>query len=80
MKDVRFVISAERCPQVLCRLIGVFAQQDRLTDHVEVIAAPRRLQITITIANLDDQRAAIIAEKMRQMIKVRSVRCSTRRR
>lgn len=72
-RAVTFRVSAARCPQLLCRLMGLFAQQDRLVHHANAIATPRRLRVTITICGLDDCRAEVIAEKMRQLISVHSV-------
>ena len=70
---VTFTVSGQRCPQILCRLLGLFAQQDQLIDHVEAVATARRLRVRITVAGIDDSRAAIIAEKMRQLVSVNTV-------
>jgi hypothetical protein len=69
-----FLVTAERCPQVLCRLIGLVAQQDRLTSRVDAIDTGRILRITIHVSGLGERGAAIIAEKMRQSVNVRTVR------
>jgi hypothetical protein len=69
-----FLVTAERCPQILCRLIGLVAQQDRLTSRVDAIDTGRILRITIHVPGLGEQGAAIIAEKMRQSVSVRTVR------
>jgi hypothetical protein len=69
-----FVIAADRCPQILSRLLGLFSQQDRMIERIEAVDTRRSLRITMRVADLDAQRAAIIAEKMRQMVKVRTIR------
>lgn len=69
----RFVVRADRCPQLLCRLLGLFAQQDRMIDAVDARTTPRRLVVTLWVAGMDDHRAEIVAAKMRQMIAVRDV-------
>ncbi|MGY4395420.1 hypothetical protein ACVWZA_000581 [Sphingomonas sp. UYAg733] len=68
-----FAVTAERCPQILCRLIGLFAQQDRLIDQVEMVDTGRILRVTLVVSGIDPQRAAIAAEKIRQLVRVRTV-------
>jgi hypothetical protein len=67
-------VTAERCPQILCRLLGLFSQQDRLIERVEAVDTRRTLRVTLAVANIDRQRAAIVAEKMRQLVRIRTVR------
>lgn len=69
-----FVVTADRCPQILCRLLGLVAQQGRMIDRVDAFDTGRILRITVCVADLDTCGAAIIAEKMRQMLRVRTVR------
>lgn len=68
------MIAADRCPQILSRLLGLFSQQDRMIERIEAVDTRGMLRITMRVADLDTQRAAIIAEKMRQMVKVRTIR------
>lgn len=69
-----FVVTAARCPQLLCRLLGLFAQQDRTVEAVSVEARPRGYRAAITIAGIDRLRAEIIEHKMRAIVSVRTVR------
>ena len=69
----RFAITTERCPQVLCRLLGLIAQQDRLVDAVRVESSARTCRISLEIRGIDPHRAAIVAEKMRSLVRVRTV-------
>ena len=69
----RLVVTAERCPQVLLRLLNLFAQQDLVIDHVAASTSRRSLRATICVSNCDEHRLAIIAEKMRQLVMVRTV-------
>jgi len=69
-----FMATAEKCPQVLLRVIGLFAQLNLVVDRVEVSRSSRALRIAVTISGLDAHRIAIIAEKMRQMVMVQTVR------
>lgn len=72
-----FVITADRCPQVLSRLLGLIAQRDRLIGHVDAVDTRRVLRITLCVSDIDAGQAAIIAEKMRQMVAVRTVKLQT---
>lgn len=69
-----FSITAERCPQILCRLLGLIAQQDRLVDWIEAQSSARTCRVSLGVRDIDPQRAAIIAEKMRSLVRVRTVR------
>ena len=71
------MVSAAPCPQVLLRVLGLFAQQDLLLDHIDASRTRRSLRITISVSDLEPHRATIIAEKMRQVVRVRSVRLTT---
>ena len=72
-----FTITADRCPQVLSRLLGLIAQRDRLIEHVDAVDTQRVLRITLSVPDMEAGQAAIIAEKMRQMIAVRTVKLRT---
>lgn len=69
-----FVVTAARCPQLLCRLLGLFAQQDRVIESLSVETRPRGYRAAISVAGIDAQRAMIIAHKMRAIVSVRTVR------
>lgn len=69
-----FSITTEPCPQILCRLLGIIAQQDRLVDWVEAESSARTCRVSLSIRGIDPQRARIIAEKMRSLVRVRTVR------
>ena len=72
-----FVVTAERCPQILCRLIGLGSQQGRMVARVDAVDTRRILRVTLGVAEIDARRAAIIAEKMRQLVSVRTVKLRT---
>lgn len=73
-RAARFAITTERCPQILCRLLGLIAQQDRLVDAVRVDSSARTCRISLEVRDIDAQRAAIVAEKMRTLVRVRTVK------
>lgn len=73
-----FIVTTDRCPQILCRLLGLVSQQGRLIERVDAVDTRRILRVTLAIADLDARHAAIIAEKMRQMVTVRTVRLRQR--
>ncbi|MFL9842259.1 hypothetical protein ABS767_14915 [Sphingomonas sp. ST-64] len=69
-----FVVTAARCPQLLCRLVGLFAQQDRLVHSLRVDTLPRSVRASITVTGIDRDRAEIIRHKMGAIVSVRTVR------
>jgi len=69
-----FVVTAERCPQILCRLLCVVAQQDRMVARVDARDTRRILRVELAVADIDARIATILAEKMRQLVRVRTVR------
>ena len=68
-----FAVSAELCPQILCRLLGLIAQQSRLVERVEAHKEPNGLKVRLIVAGMDEHQAEIVAEKMRSLVSVRSV-------
>lgn len=75
---VVLAITASASSQLLCRLVGLFAQQDRLIDRLTVDRAGEEMHVTIAVSDLDDCRAEIIANKMRGLVEVGSVILSVR--
>lgn len=69
-----FVVTTDRCPQILCRLLGLVSQQGRMVARLEAVDTRRILRVTLCVADIDARGAAIVAEKMRQMVRVRTVR------
>ena len=68
-----FAITADLCPQILCRLLGLIAQQSRLIERAEAQRAANSLQLRICVAGLEEHQAEILAEKMRSLVPVRHV-------
>lgn len=73
-----FVVTTDRCPQILCRLLGLVSQQGRMIARLDAVDTRRILRVTFSVAEIDARHAAIIAEKMRQLVTVRTVRLSAR--
>lgn len=44
-----------------------------MVERVEAIDTRRTLRVRVQVADIDRQRAAIVAEKMRQLVMVRTV-------
>jgi len=74
LADAVFVVTAERCPQILCRLLGLVAQQDRMVARVDALDTRRILRVELSVTDIDARSATILAEKMRQLVRVRTVR------
>lgn len=73
-RTAMFAITTERCPQILCRLLGLVAQQDRLVERFEVESSARRYRVSLSIPDIDRHRAEIMLEKMRSIVSVRTAR------
>jgi hypothetical protein len=69
-----FSIVANHDPQLLCRLMGTIAQQDRLVHSLSLGSTPRRQRLLVELQDIDRPRAELLAEKMRRFVDVRSVR------
>ena len=69
----RFEIKASACQQVVARLLGLLAQQDRIADDMSASRDGEDLTVMIILPDIDDHRAHIMAEKMRSFIMVASV-------
>lgn len=68
-----FDIRGTASPQLLSRLVGLIAQQDRIPDQVLAVRDGEALAVTIRLADLDDRRARILADKMRAVVAVARV-------
>ena len=68
-----FVITTEPCSQVLCRLLGLIAQQGRMIEHVEARRRRECLEVTLSVDGIDPHQAEIVAAKMRSLVTVRTV-------
>ncbi len=69
-----FVVTADRCPQILCRLLGLVAQQNQILGRVDAITTRNIFRVTFCVPEMEARHATIIAEKMRQFIGVRTVK------
>src|SRR3546814_15438451 len=62
--EVRMTIAASSNADLLCRLIGLFAQRDLAPPGMAVNIAGKQMMVTVDIADLDDRTASLLAEKM----------------
>lgn len=73
-RTASFAITAERCPQVLCRLLGLVAQQGRLVAWLHVKSSTRSYRVSLGVPEIDSHRAEILGHKMGALVSVRTVR------
>lgn len=73
MTSTTFMVTAERCPHVLCRLLGLLAQQNLMIGQCSAMDTQDGLNVSISIPCIDQHRMAIIASKMREMVRIRTV-------
>lgn len=70
---LRFEIVAEPSAALLCRLIGLLAQQDLAAPDMAVRVAPGTMRLFLDMADPGGQAGAILAEKMARCIGVETV-------
>ena len=75
-----YEIEADDAAQVLCRMLGLFAQQGRPLSSVVAHSAGDKLHAILRIDRIDRQRARILAEKLRALAMVKRVKFRTGRR
>lgn len=70
---VRYQLLAEAEPDLLCRVLNLFAMQYLIAQQVNVQREEEMLSIDIVMDGLSWHRAWVIAEKLRNLISVCSV-------
>ncbi len=73
-----YVVRAHACPHVVNRVVGLFAQQELIPSRLVVRQDGDALAIRLVQRDLPAHRAAVIAEKIRAMVAVESVRLAAR--
>ncbi|WP_397450914.1 hypothetical protein [Pseudomonas sp. NA-150] len=68
-----YQILAEADPDLLCRVLNLFAMQYLIPQHISVLQQEQMLKIEIQLDGLSWHRAQVIGEKMRSFIDVCSV-------
>jgi hypothetical protein len=71
--EVQMTIAAASSADLLCRLIGLFAQRDLAAPGMTVDIAGKQMIVTVDLAELDDRTASLLAEKMARCIGVEAV-------
>ncbi|HEY0290315.1 MAG TPA: hypothetical protein VGC62_25470 [Pseudomonas sp.] len=69
----RYQLLAEAEPDLICRVLNLFAMQYLTPQHVSVLQQDGMLMIEAEIGGLTWHRAQVIGEKMRSLINVCSV-------
>lgn len=70
----RFVIAGSACPQLLPRVLGLFAQRELIPREVAIYSDADTLDIKVVQDALDPRHAEIMAAKMCALVMVREVR------
>ena len=71
--SAEFKIRGDASPQLLMRILGLLAQQDRMPDRATIAKVGETLEVVIAIGALPRHRAEVVAEKVRSMIGTYSV-------
>lgn len=69
----QYQILAEAEPDLLCRVLNLFAMQYLIPQQVSVLQQNEMLMIEVLLDGLSGHRAQVIGEKMRNLINVCSV-------
>lgn len=68
-----YEVEAHHAAQALCRMLGLFAQQDRPLASVVAHSHGDRIHAMLRLEGIDAQRASVFAEKLRAMPLVEGV-------
>jgi len=71
--QVHYQILAEAEPDLLCRVLNLFAMQYLIPQQVSVLQQDQMLMIEVQLDGLSWHRAQVIGEKMRNLINICSV-------
>lgn len=69
----RYRITADRCPQVLLRILGLIAQHVELPGSVACTRHDDRIDAEVAIDSLSPERAEILRLKLAAIVTVRDV-------
>ena len=73
MTSAHMTIAASSSADLLCRLIGLFAQRDLAAPDLTVNISGRQMIVVIDLAELYDRTASLLAEKMARYVGVEAV-------
>lgn len=66
-------VEADSSADLLCRMIGLFAQRDLAVPGMAVAIAGRQMTVTLELTSVDARATAHLAEKMARCIGVAAV-------
>lgn len=69
----RYQILAEAEPDLICRVLNLFAMQYLIPQQVSVLQQEDMLMIQVEVGGMTWHRAQVIGEKMRNLVNVCSV-------
>lgn len=70
---IQATIAADSSADLLCRLIGLFAQRDLAAPGMTVDITGREMIVTIDLTDLDGRTVSLLAAKMARCIGVEAV-------
>ena len=68
-----FRVRGDASPQLLMRILGLLAQQDKMPDRATIEKVDETLEVTLALGGLVRHRAEVVAEKVRAMVGSHSV-------
>lgn len=73
MTTIKFVIGADHCPSLICRIAGFVAQRGLIPSSLIFKNRSHRCEIDLFIDDIEFQDAKILAAKFATIIPVRDV-------
>ncbi|MCC2601592.1 hypothetical protein [Sphingopyxis yananensis] len=68
---ISFAAKASADPQVMLRILGLFAQRYRVPRYVSAVKVGEALHISLEVDELSEEAAEILCWKMQQIVSVR---------
>lgn len=73
-RRVRLSVTADLCPQITLRVLGLLAQRSIIPATIAVTHRPRSLALVVVFAPADAQQGAVLLAKIEALVGVRRVR------
>lgn len=73
-RRVRLSVTADLCPQITLRVLGLLAQRSIIPATIAVTRRPRSLLLAIEFAPADAQQSAAMLAKIEALVGVRRAR------
>ncbi|KQM17231.1 hypothetical protein ASE73_09630 [Sphingomonas sp. Leaf24] len=73
-RRVRLSVTADLCPQITLRILGLLAQRSIIPVTIAVTRRPRSLAMVVVFVPADAQQSAVLLAKIEALVGVRRAR------